>query len=108
MLKKQEVLNHLGKIYLDKHIVYCLRVYRMINDNTLDFGVITVQNAPWEKLVERWKFIEEAGFDSVWVADHFAHWIKKTMTFFEAWSTLSGLACETSRIRIGTLVSAIH
>jgi len=34
----------------------------------LAFGVITVQNAPWKKLVKRGKFIENARFDSLWVA----------------------------------------
>jgi alkanesulfonate monooxygenase SsuD/methylene tetrahydromethanopterin reductase-like flavin-dependent oxidoreductase (luciferase family) len=75
----------------------------------LTFGVITVQNASWETLVKRWKFIEHAGFDSLWVADHFtvpypAH---AEMPFFEAWTTLSAIAAHTSHIRIGTLVSAI-
>jgi alkanesulfonate monooxygenase SsuD/methylene tetrahydromethanopterin reductase-like flavin-dependent oxidoreductase (luciferase family) len=75
----------------------------------LTFGVITTQNASWHTLVKRWKFIESAGFDSLWVADHFtvpypAH---ADMPFFEAWTTLTALAAQTSRIRIGTLVTAI-
>jgi alkanesulfonate monooxygenase SsuD/methylene tetrahydromethanopterin reductase-like flavin-dependent oxidoreductase (luciferase family) len=75
----------------------------------LTFGVVSVQNAPWEALLKRWKFIEHAGFDSLWVADHFtvpypAH---AEMPFFEAWTTLAAIAAHTSRIRIGTLVSAI-
>ncbi|MCG3256759.1 MAG: LLM class flavin-dependent oxidoreductase [Candidatus Heimdallarchaeota archaeon] len=77
-------------------------------NHRLRFGVITIQNESWDKLVERWKFIEEVGFDSVWVADHFVHWNKTKMTFFEAWTTLSALACHTSKIRIGTGVSAMH
>jgi alkanesulfonate monooxygenase SsuD/methylene tetrahydromethanopterin reductase-like flavin-dependent oxidoreductase (luciferase family) len=68
-------------------------------------GVITIQNAPWRRLVERWRFIDKVGFDSLWVADHFAHWKEKSMTFFECWSTLCGMACETSNVRVGTLVT---
>ncbi|GAG63067.1 unnamed protein product [marine sediment metagenome] len=33
--------------------------------NDIRFGVMTVQNLPWEKEVERWKLIESLGFDSV-------------------------------------------
>ena len=75
----------------------------------LRFGVITVQNAPWETLVRRWRFIEDAGFDTLWVADHFTipYPSFRDSPWFEAWTTLSGMAAETSRIRIGTLVTAI-
>ena len=75
----------------------------------LTFGVITIQNTPWKNLVKRWKFIENAGFDNLWVADHFTvpYPSHAEMPFFEAWTTLSAMAALTSRIRIGTLVSAI-
>jgi alkanesulfonate monooxygenase SsuD/methylene tetrahydromethanopterin reductase-like flavin-dependent oxidoreductase (luciferase family) len=42
------------------------------------------------------------------VADHFTHWNKKNMTFFECWTALSGMACETKRIRIGSAVNNMH
>ena len=78
-------------------------------ENNLRFGVITVQNAHWETLVDRWRLIEEAGFDTLWVADHFTVPFPSyaDMPWFEAWTTLAGLAAATSRIRIGTLVTAI-
>ena len=76
--------------------------------SSLRFGVATIQNVSWKKLVERWRFIEKARFDSIWVADHFLHWNKQMMPFFESWSILSALACQTSRIRFGTLVTAMH
>jgi alkanesulfonate monooxygenase SsuD/methylene tetrahydromethanopterin reductase-like flavin-dependent oxidoreductase (luciferase family) len=76
--------------------------------NSLRFGVVTVQNVSWKKLVERWRFIEKTGFDSIWVADHFLHWNRQMMPFFESWSILPALACQTSRIRFGTLVTAMH
>jgi alkanesulfonate monooxygenase SsuD/methylene tetrahydromethanopterin reductase-like flavin-dependent oxidoreductase (luciferase family) len=77
----------------------------MTKERSLQIGVITIQNAPWKKLVERWKFIDGTQLDSLWVADHFTHWKKKEMTFFECWTTLTGMACETSRIKIGTAVT---
>ncbi|MFX0183683.1 MAG: LLM class flavin-dependent oxidoreductase [Candidatus Hodarchaeota archaeon] len=77
----------------------------MTKEKPLQLGVITIQNVQWKELVRRWKFIDNAGFDSLWVADHFTHWKEKEMTFFECWTTLCGMACETSRIRIGTAVT---
>jgi alkanesulfonate monooxygenase SsuD/methylene tetrahydromethanopterin reductase-like flavin-dependent oxidoreductase (luciferase family) len=76
--------------------------------SALRFGVITLQNVAWKELVRRWQFIEKAGFDTIWVADHFLHWNLQMMPFFEAWSILSALACHTSQIRFGTLVTAMH
>jgi alkanesulfonate monooxygenase SsuD/methylene tetrahydromethanopterin reductase-like flavin-dependent oxidoreductase (luciferase family) len=77
----------------------------MNKEYPFELGVITIQNVPWKELVKRWKFIDNTEFDSLWVADHFTHWKEKEMTFFECWTTLCGMACETSRIRIGTAVT---
>jgi len=51
--------------------------------------------------------IEELGFNSVWVADHFCNYGQPTQLWFEGWTTLTGLACVTRTIRIGTLVTSI-
>ena len=73
----------------------------------LRFGVLTLPSVRWEQMVERWHAIEAFGFDSVWVPDHFVDFRQPRTPRFEAWTLLAGLATQTTRIRIGTLVSAI-
>jgi alkanesulfonate monooxygenase SsuD/methylene tetrahydromethanopterin reductase-like flavin-dependent oxidoreductase (luciferase family) len=69
-------------------------------------GVITLQNAPWSDLVDRWRRLEELGVETIWVADHLGH---RTFApgdpWQEAWACLAGLAYETRTPRIGPLVS---
>ncbi|MFX0030662.1 MAG: LLM class flavin-dependent oxidoreductase [Candidatus Hermodarchaeota archaeon] len=71
------------------------------------FGVLTIQNLPWEKEVDRWRLIEELGFDSVWLADHFTDPVNHIGNWFESWTLLASLAVITKKIRIGTLVSSM-
>ncbi len=73
-------------------------------DNALRFGVFTGQVIPFMELVQAWKYCEEAGFDSIWVADHFAHWNEGLEPFWECWTTLAALAFHTSKIRFGATV----
>jgi alkanesulfonate monooxygenase SsuD/methylene tetrahydromethanopterin reductase-like flavin-dependent oxidoreductase (luciferase family) len=69
-------------------------------------GLITLQDAPWPELVERWHRLEELGVETIWVADHLGGtWLAPGAPWFEAWSCLTALAYETARARIGPLVS---
>lgn len=74
---------------------------------SLRFGIVTLQDVSWEKLIKRWKSAEALGFDSVWVADHFVNYMNPTGPWFEAWTLLAALATQTTTIRIGTLVTSI-
>src|SRR5690606_7334370 len=49
---------------------------------------------------------EGAGYDSIWVYDHF-HTVPtpEIETCFEAWTITAGLARDTSQIRIGQMVT---
>lgn len=49
---------------------------------------------------------EAAGYDSIWLYDHF-HTVPRPalMTTFERWSAIAALARDTSRIKLGQMVT---
>lgn len=57
--------------------------------------------------MERWQCLDEFGFDSAWVADHFVNPFFPSEPFLEGWTLLSALATHTRRIRLGTMVTNI-
>ncbi|HVU12674.1 MAG TPA: LLM class F420-dependent oxidoreductase [Phototrophicaceae bacterium] len=60
----------------------------------------------YETMTNVGKIAEEVGYDSIWVFDHF-HTVPtpEIETCFEAWTITAGLARDTSRIRIGQMVT---
>ena len=59
----------------------------------------------WAKTVETAKLVEELGYDSIWVYDHF-HNVPRPAheAVFECWTTLAALSQVTSRVRLGQMV----
>ncbi|SFQ37700.1 probable F420-dependent oxidoreductase, Rv1855c family [Amycolatopsis arida] len=66
------------------------------------------QGASYDDLVRVAKATEDAGFDAFFRSDHFLKMgsVSGLPGPTDAWITLAGLARETSRIRLGTLVTA--
>ncbi|MPZ78817.1 MAG: LLM class flavin-dependent oxidoreductase [Deltaproteobacteria bacterium] len=73
----------------------------------LRFGITTRQDLSWPDLVKRWQYIEQLGFDTVWLPDHIVSVFDPSQPMMEGWTALSALATQTTRIRIGLHVTNI-
>ena len=60
----------------------------------------------YEDVLELCQHAEATGWDGIWYADHFMPNAEDTSAPWpEAWTTLSAIGANTSRVRIGTLVT---
>jgi alkanesulfonate monooxygenase SsuD/methylene tetrahydromethanopterin reductase-like flavin-dependent oxidoreductase (luciferase family) len=78
-------------------------MYGKISRANLQFGLVVPQEGlSWEQILSTAREAEKLGFDSVWVYDHLFMSGKKS--YLECWITLSAIAVETQRIKMGPLV----
>lgn len=58
----------------------------------------------WSKITAGARLVEESGYDSLWVYDHFhTHPVVKQESTFEAWTLMASLAAVTDRVRLGQM-----
>ena len=70
------------------------------------FGIFVAQAEPYPVLTEKWRYFDELGFDGIWHPDHFLRPSDPTGPLFEGWTSLAAVATQTSRIRVGVMVSS--
>jgi alkanesulfonate monooxygenase SsuD/methylene tetrahydromethanopterin reductase-like flavin-dependent oxidoreductase (luciferase family) len=71
----------------------------------LRFGIVVAQRADWPELVRRARLIEDLGFDTLNVVDHFYGSYDIMDPCHEAYTALAGIAALTSRLRLGVMVA---
>src|SRR5712691_5131440 len=71
---------------------------------SLSVGVLTFQALAYAELRSDAEFAERIGLDTVWLADQA---VPDRLPILEAWTALAALAADTSRIRLGTLITNV-
>lgn len=71
----------------------------------LRFGIGTGNRKPIPELTRHWQMIENLGWDTAWVVDHFMASDNEDTPYYEAWTLIAALGMVTSRIRFGIMVS---
>ena len=70
----------------------------------MHFGIFSFGRSPYDELAQRFRQAEALGFASAWVDDDL---LTPGYAEFEPWTLLGALARDTTRIRLGTMVTAI-
>jgi alkanesulfonate monooxygenase SsuD/methylene tetrahydromethanopterin reductase-like flavin-dependent oxidoreductase (luciferase family) len=68
------------------------------------FGILTFAAGPFIDVASQWRNAEALGFDSAWIPDVLTY---PHLVHYDSCTLLAALARETSRIRLGTLVTQI-
>lgn len=71
----------------------------------MELASIEGTEAKWQTAVDIAMKVEELGYDSLWVYDHF-HNVPKPANdaVFECWTTMAAISQKTSRVRLGQMV----
>lgn len=71
----------------------------------LRFGIFILQILPIPQMIEQCQFVEALGYDSIWIGDQFYNPLRLNEPMWEARTFLAAAAAQTSRIRLGPLVT---
>jgi len=69
------------------------------------FGVMLYPDRPFPVLIERVKWLEELGFDQIFLPDHSGDLRDRRRTWYESWSVLAIASLAIEHIRLGTMVA---
>lgn len=73
-------------------------------------GIMTYEFDQWPKLLERWRWLEDLGVQSLWMGDHL--WSRSDPAGgrprMDPWIALASMASVTTKARLGTLVSSTN
>lgn len=69
------------------------------------FGVIVLPDADAPTLLDRFRMVEELGFDQLFLPDHIGNIFASEPPWLDGWTMTTAAALATSTIRVGTLVS---
>jgi len=72
---------------------------------TRRFGVMLYPDQPFPVLVDRARWLEDLGFDQVYLPDHSGDLRDRRNTWHDSWTVLAVAALSTSHVRLGTLVA---
>jgi alkanesulfonate monooxygenase SsuD/methylene tetrahydromethanopterin reductase-like flavin-dependent oxidoreductase (luciferase family) len=72
------------------------------------FCAYQYQHLPLDALRRRWQDAERAGFDVLWNRDIVVEPDRPRHTMLDGPATLTMMAADTSRIRVGTLVTSLY
>jgi alkanesulfonate monooxygenase SsuD/methylene tetrahydromethanopterin reductase-like flavin-dependent oxidoreductase (luciferase family) len=71
------------------------------------FDLFRSQSVSWPTFVDDARFIESTSAGTLWVLDHYIYPPNPEAQILDSWTTLGALATQTSRIRIGTMVTDV-
>lgn len=74
---------------------------------SIRFGATLIQVVPFSSLRDDCVFAESIGLDDAWVIDQFGIDGLPEVPLLEAWTTIAALARETTRIRLGAMVTNV-
>jgi alkanesulfonate monooxygenase SsuD/methylene tetrahydromethanopterin reductase-like flavin-dependent oxidoreductase (luciferase family) len=76
-----------------------------VDGNGVRFDMFAWQVVPWPALRDSVRYLETLPIGTIWLGDAYA--LSGGEPVLEAWTTLAALAVQTSRARLGTLISNV-